>query len=196
MASLAESHGCYSTVTQAKWASRATHKKFPSEVMDAVRSAIPLDFTVIDIGATIGWMTAHLKAAGYNIVGIDGSDGIEELSGGLVTHLDLVSDDCSHLFGKFDWGLFLDVGEHIPPELETAAIDNVARIPSIGLIVSWNSWDDSRAFHVNLRDEPYVVNLFESRGWQLNEDRTDVYRSLIGRRRVRRLRPLVFMKET
>lgn len=194
MKSKAELHGCYPTRKQATWAGRCKNRLFPETALNAFRLVIPAGATIIDVGATIGHIARALIAAGYDVQAVDGSDGVEQLSGGLVKQLDLVSDDCGHLFGKFRWCLFLDVGEHIPAEHESSVIDKVARMSTEGLIVSWNTWDDSNPDHINLRSEDYVVNLFELRGWTLDEEGTKGYRLLIGKRAARRRTPLVFRR--
>lgn len=184
-------HGCFTSAFQ----SRCSRKRPSASFVQAITAIVPTTDGIIDIGAGSGGVVYSLRLSGFNIVGIDGSEGVEKLSGGLVKQVDLVSSDCRELFGMFDWGLFMEVGEHIPKEYEGDVVRKVASIPRKGLIISWSSWNTFYPGHVNLRDESYVVGLFQQHDWSLDEESTAKFREAVGRRMRKRRSPFIMRKD-
>lgn len=127
--------------------------------------------TILDIGSGPGLYAKEFKDRGYRVSGIDSTPGIDQLTGGLVQEMDL-TNDCSRLFGQFDWGIFIDVGEHIPKEYEQTVIDNVGRLCTTGLIVSWGEPRVRGWMHVNCRTEVYIASQFAVRGWMVDDELT------------------------
>jgi hypothetical protein len=144
-------------------------------LLEAVVAVIPPRCSVLDIGAGPGQYVRLLRLLGYDAGGLDGSAGIEEMSGGVVRWADLTAD-CGLFFNSCDWGLFVEVGEHVPPEHEQALIDNVAAIPRTGLLVQWALPGQSGCGHFNCRPADYVREQFEIRGWKEDEDASRIAR--------------------
>ncbi len=150
---------------------------------NAVVATVPAGKSVLDVGSGWGHYVVPLAEAGYRARGIDGTPGIAELpeSRGLIDEVDLESDDCRRFFGRWDWALFLEVGEHIPRRHEQSLIDKVASIPTEGLIVTWAPGSKGHG-HVNCRTDVWVAQQFIRRGWEVNEEATERFRGMCGRK--------------
>ena len=157
---------------------QARNHGIDNKLVKAIAAIIPAGSSIIDIGAAKGDYVRAFRKVGYKTHGIDGTKGIFELTGGLVEEQDLTKD-CSALRARCDWGLFLEVGEHIPRQYEDAVIDRVCKIPMVGLIVSWCPF--SGPGHVNCQRPPYVANAFGLRRWRLDTQDTYEIRSKIRR---------------
>lgn len=161
-----------------------------TRLLIVVTSIVPPGKSVVDIGAGPGYYVRALRDRGYRAIGLEGMEGVHEVSGGLVREVDLV-DDCSEFHGAADWGLFCDVGEHVPKKFERTLIDNVSRIPTEGLIVTWAvPGREGRARgspHVNCRTPEYVAGEFGRRGWRMDWRATKWSRRLCPRARDRLL---------
>lgn len=131
--------------------------------------------TVVDIGAGSGAYVRALRDEGHTVWGLDGTPGIEEITNGDVLEQDLVKD-CSAHFNSAKWGLFIEVGEHIPKEFEQTLIDNVCSIPTDGLVVSWNPSRRCGICHINPRTNTYISCEFGRRGWRVDEGITQKIR--------------------
>ena len=139
--------------------------------VDGLCSTIPAGKSVIDLGAGCGHFVRALRERGYDAKGCDATEGIWEITNGLVQQVDLAGD-CSTFYDHTDWALFLEVGEHVPMELEQQLIDNVSRIPREGLIVSWATTTRKSYGHVNCRPPEHVVAELAARGWVVDEEAT------------------------
>jgi 2-polyprenyl-3-methyl-5-hydroxy-6-metoxy-1,4-benzoquinol methylase len=182
-------------------------KRKPDEnLLRAIEAIIPKDQAIVDLGAGIGIYTKALRDLGYKADGYDGTEDIEALTDEMVKWCDLTKDVSYLLINKdtmkpgsfvwppitrYDWGLFLEVGEHVPAELETKLIRNVCSIPREGLIVTWS--DSTRGYkHVNPRIPLYVASQFALRNMVVNEELTLKAQSMVGRRLARRLMVLKY----
>ncbi len=156
-----------------------------SLLIQALSSIIPLHRTIIDLGAGKGACVKGLREFGYSIVGVDGTYNIIRVSEGLVAWADLTSN-CSHLYGIADWGLLLEVGEHVPKEFEGDLIREVSHIPRKGLIVTWGDADDGYESHVNCQPPAYVADRFREYGWKVDKKRTKVFAGFLREQTSRR----------
>ncbi len=139
----------------------------------ALSYLIPKNESVIDIGCHKGVYVQALKEQGYEAFGIDGICDIENKTNGLVKWCDLTAD-CSEFFQSADWGLFLEVGEHVPKEFECSLFDNVSAIPRKRLVVSWAHINVGigKHKHINCRTQVYVASEFSRRGWFVDDEAT------------------------
>lgn len=171
--------GVYSTKKQKRYV-----KKQPNEhLVRAILAVVPKTESIIDLGAGCGHFVKRLRTEGYTCSGVDGTPGIWELSGGTVFWQDFTLDDEGIDLlssGRWDWALFSDVGEHVPKEHERRLIDNVCRIPSKGLIVSWGFPHERGHHHVNCRTQVYVACEFAKRGFWPDDELTTTARDASG----------------
>jgi len=160
-----------------------------------IKTIVPEGASVVDIGAGPGKLvkTCMHKTNAYKIFGLDGSEGIEEISEGRTFQFDVTEgsgkwDKCA------DWGLMLNVGEHVPRKLEWELAKGTARIPRKWLVVAWadEKTPDWRA--KNRREASYVANLFGRLGWCLSEEKTRQARAVAGQFSRMNKRLLVFRR--
>ena len=158
--------------------------KEPNEhLVKAILAVVPKTESIIDLGAGCGHFVKRLRIEGYRCVGVDGTPDVEKLSDETVFQRDLVSKKaCIELFSQneWDWGLFSDVGEHVPKEHEQQLIDNVCKIPTKGLIISWGFPHERGYHHVNCRTQVYIACEFAKRGWWPDDELTTLARDASG----------------
>jgi hypothetical protein len=139
----------------------------------AFAQVIPIEAKVVDIGAGTGRHVRALREMGYDIIGLDGTPGIEEISGGDVKRVDLtVTEECRPYFKKFRWGICWGVGEHVPAVLDQIFLDNVMTMPTEGMIMAWAKPGTPGKGHVNCRPLEEIKHEFDRGGWVYNEEMT------------------------
>jgi len=155
-------------------------EKLPNEhLVKAIFAVVPKSESIIDLGAGCGHFVKRLRVEGYRCGGVDGTPGITDLSGGTVHETDLTGKIIPEEW-SWDWGLFSDVGEHVPREHEQQLIDNICRIPRKGLIISWGFPHERGYHHVNCRTQVYVACEFAKRGWWPDDELTTLARDASG----------------
>jgi 2-polyprenyl-3-methyl-5-hydroxy-6-metoxy-1,4-benzoquinol methylase len=118
--------------------------------------------TIIDVGCGNGDYTKKLREAGFDCVGYDGSPLTPEISGGLCK----VADFSQPVgLGTYDVVLCLEVGEHIPVEYEQVFIDNICKLSTLYILLSWAIEGQPGYGHVNCRNNDYVISEMLKRGF-------------------------------
>jgi len=171
---MSEDTGAYSTRKQARY-----KEKLPNEhLVKAILAVVPKSESIIDLGAGCGHFVKRLRLENYACTGVDATPGIESLSDGHVLERDLTTWPGldGKQYSRFDWALFSDVGEHVPKEHEQQLIDNVCRIPTKGLIISWGFPHERGYHHVNCRSQVYIAGEFIKRGWWPDDELTTLAR--------------------
>lgn len=137
-------------------------KQADPDLARAFCDIIPSDATVLDFGAGTGRYTDALINAGYDAEGIDGTPGIEDLSGGTVGFCDLTGESvpCK------DWTICIEVGEHIPELQLGFFLVNLANSARDGLIISWAVPGQRGRNHVSCRWPEWVCQEMFSRFWR------------------------------
>lgn len=162
----------YSSFIQNRARTSGLERYYKPRLLVAFQRVLSKEKSVVDLGAGPGRYVRALRNSGYKkVVGIDATEGIEDVSQGLVFRQDLTGD-CIEIFGAWDWGLFIDVGEHIPLEQEQQLIYNVSSIVRKGLIVSWGLPGTRGRGHVNCRTSEYIASQFTRRGWFVDDSLT------------------------
>jgi len=158
--------------------------KEPNEhLVKAILAIVPKTESIIDLGAGCGHFVKRLRTEGYRCDGVDGTPNVRKLSDETVFQYDLVSEKGSIGLltqNEWDWGLFSDVGEHVPKEYEQQLIDNICKIPTEGLIISWGFPHERGYHHVNCRTQVYVACEFAKRGWWPDDELTTLARDASG----------------
>jgi len=152
----------------------------------AISAVVPKSDSIIDLGAGTGRHVRMLREEGYNCIGVDGTPRISDITDGLVIERNLLESPLRspllHPLGDsdflciWDWGLFYDVGEHVPRKHEQKLIDNICKIPRKGLIVSWGYPGERGRGHVNCRTQVYIACEFAKRGFWPDDRLTTVAR--------------------
>jgi len=171
------------------------HWKLDEKLMDAIKEVlVPApDSSVIDLGAGIGLCVEALQVAGWkHVCGVDGIEGIVEISNGLIARLDLTEPRLwtRKYFGsgmvagwRPDAAICIEVGEHIPPEKQKAFLDNLADAALYQLIVSYAVPGQRGRDHVSCHTPEWVASQLASRdrGWIVHEGRTKIARDIAGK---------------
>jgi len=162
---------------------RYVDKKPNEHLVKAILAVVPKSESIMDLGAGCGHFVKRLRIEGYRCSGVDGTPEVQKLSDGTVFQHDLVSEKGNigpFTLNQWDWGLFSDVGEHVPKEHEQQLIDNVCGIPTKGLIISWGYPHERGFHHVNCRTQVYVACEFAKRGWWPDDESTTLARDASG----------------
>lgn len=131
-------------------------------------SYLPKETPVIDFGCGNGYYMGYLERQGFQAIGLDGNDNADIL--------------CSNfhkadLSAPFDLGvkgavLSLETLEHMPKQYEDVAVNNLISHCENILVVSWASVGQPGIGHINCQNKEYVIDLFTSKGFTLNEEST------------------------
>lgn len=110
--------------------------------------------SVFDFGCGDGNYLKNLKKVCSAVKGCDGNPHTEELTDGLGFEADLsIPQD----FGKYDWVISFEVGEHIPKEFEDIFIDNLCNHSKEGIIMSWAYPNQPGEGHINCQTAKYII---------------------------------------
>jgi hypothetical protein len=148
------------------------HKPIPASVVEGIATLIHGRESILDMGAGHGRYVKALRELGYDIKGIDGTPGIEVLSEGLVQEVDLAGGLRIDYVECADWGLCIDVGEHIQPDWEDVFFNNICRMIRSKIIISWGPPGCRGSGHVNCKTLVYVASEMARRKWFVNENLT------------------------
>jgi hypothetical protein len=190
-----KARGIFNPGTQVRSREKSKKSFRLGTMLDVVEAVIPKTDTIIDIGAQSGHVTRRLKDLGYDIIGIDGTPGIDEISDGLVKECDITTLKPEQSIFNADWGIFINVGEHVPVELESLLVEGVSSIPRVGLMVAWADQltPDKKVY--NRRPDYYVASIFGHAGWVVNEELTEKSRKIVGDYSRMNERLLVMLKD-
>lgn len=118
--------------------------------------------SIADFGCGHGKYTLLLEQE-INTDGFDGNPNTKTLTNGLCSVLDLSQP--IQLEKKYDWILSLEVGEHIPKELENNFISNLDNNNTKGIILSWAIPGQGGHGHYNEQSNDYIKNRFLKLGY-------------------------------
>lgn len=115
--------------------------------------------SVLDVGCGMGSYGAYFRQHEPSVrwTGVDGSEGIEEASGGLVQFADLAVDGLPRsLRRQWDWTFSSQVAEHVPPGDEAAFMHTLVVHATRGVVLTWASLGQAGLMHVNNQSPEYV----------------------------------------
>jgi SAM-dependent methyltransferase len=119
--------------------------------------------SITDIGCGNGTYVKAFLAEGIPAIGYDGNPMTPELTNSLCHVVDFsmpVDLDPS------EFVLCLEVGEHIPVEFEQIFLDNIARVSSKYVLLSWAVEGQYGIGHVNCRNNYYIIRQMFNRGFR------------------------------
>lgn len=155
---------------QGKW------KQADARLVSAITHIVKPTETIVDLGAGTGRYVQALLVVGYRAIGVDGIEGVYELSNRTVVRGDLTK----RLAIRADWVISFEVGEHIAPPGDDAYLDNVAGCCAAGAIVSWAVPGQRGRGHVNCQEPERVASRLRHRGMVLDEEATQTAREIAG----------------
>jgi len=149
----------------------AVDKGLTRGILKYVIDDLYADRSFADFGAGGGhyakWFneTGLIRAWAY-----DGIEGVEKVTKGAVSHWNLVEDDGSH-WTNYDYGMCLEVLEHIPRNFTGRVLKAISRYVKKRLVMSWSA-DREGIGHVHCRSEEEYRPLVEAFGWRVNHEAT------------------------
>lgn len=156
--------------------------KLQPGLLEAILATVPPGATILEAGAGIGRYVAELRSRGHVCWGVDGIEGIEELSDGLVRQADLTTAlSWANGDSRPQWCLSFEVGEHIPAELADRYLDNVAYAASDGLMVSWAVVGQPGRNHIHCQLPEWVSCELGKRRWTVDTPATLRARQIAGK---------------
>jgi len=133
---------------------------------------------LFDFGCSTGYYLKYIseKTTNINLIGVEPS--IQERNDKFFENI--LSYDLALPFSLEQRGsvLCLEVLEHIPPQFESNAIDNVVNHCDKYLLMSWATPGQGGYGHFNEKSFDDVLILFKSRGFNLMEEETKEARSV------------------
>ena len=125
--------------------------------------------SVTDLGCGTGSYVEMISELGIKAQGFDGNPDTKTLdsSGGLcVGPVDLTRE---RFWNATDAVISIEVGEHIPAELEVAFLDNVVDSARRMVILTWAPPDQVGEGHVNGQTVEDIEGKMKQRGWKKDE---------------------------
>lgn len=134
---------------------------------------------ILDFGAGDGFYSGYLQDMGFYVMPVEGNKNT------VVNAYEVIEQDLTVAFKLlgFHNSICLEVGEHIPAEFEQVFIDNIANNTRDKLVLSWAVPEQEGYFHVNCKENEWVINEFEKRGFKFLPAETESARSVIEERR-------------
>jgi SAM-dependent methyltransferase len=160
------------TLDTARWAHETS-----DILLQVVPQLLTNDRPVIDLGCGVGAYIEELSKHGFDVIGVEGTPGINQIS----VHKSIIEADLTDPafdLNKKGHVISLEVAEHIKPELESIYIDNVLKHLDGVLMLSWAVRGQGGTGHFNERNTDEVIRIFTDRGLQYDNQSTTIIRSL------------------
>lgn len=118
-----------------------------------------MTYLCYDLGCGDGSYVRHFNDRGIKTIGFDNNPEYEDdiFKADLTEKLDI---------RPLDVVLCLEVGEHIPEQFQDVFLDNVTRLATKRVILSWGIPDQEGHGHVNCRTNNWVKVQMAQRGWR------------------------------
>lgn len=130
--------------------------------------------TIYDFGCGDGYYLQELyKNKIYNVVGIEPETPAKN------TNFKILPHNLAYDLPLTEKGIVMsfEVGEHIPEKYQDVFIENITKLCDSYLIISWAIVDQPGIGHVNCKNNPDVIKLFEEKGFTYLPDLTEHARS-------------------
>lgn len=118
--------------------------------------------TVLDLGCGDCSYIKNLKEVGCTVQGYDANPYTEELSNGLGKVADLSQ---MQNFGKYQWVISFETGEHIPSQFESNFFYNLTNHATEGIILSWAIKGQPGEGHINCQNNDYIIEQMYNRSF-------------------------------
>jgi hypothetical protein len=145
-------------------------------LMELLLQLLPTNKIVIDFGCGPGFYVKYLQDKGYMAFGIEGTpkhDGDQTES--------IIRKDLSLPLDYLPMHntISFEVGEHIYSECESIFLDNITKNVESKVVMSWAIPGQGGHGHINEKDNVYIINEMEKRGFKLNLEETLMLRNEI-----------------
>jgi|9_EtaG_2_1085328.scaffolds.fasta_scaffold20426_2 cyclopropane fatty-acyl-phospholipid synthase-like methyltransferase len=129
--------------------------------------------SLVDIGCGEGQYVNFFNKNGIHSIGYEGNPDVEKLTANHKPytfahgkcHFKDFALPCE--FGEiFQWGICIEVGEHIPKKYEDTFLKNIDSCITDGLIISWAIPGQGGHGHVNCQTNQYIKDKFKSMGYE------------------------------
>jgi Methyltransferase domain len=131
--------------------------------------------SVCDFGCGLGKYVNWLRKVGFEADGYDGNPNTGVLTKGVCRSLNLA--ERFRLERQYDAVICLEVGEHIPKQLESVFLDNLVSHAKEMIVLSWAIPGQEGDGHVNCRSSSYVIYQLFKRGFRLQPRWTALLRA-------------------
>lgn len=134
--------------------------------------------SVYDLGCGEAKYTQIILNNNIDCLAYDGNPNTPKITNGLGSVLNLaeIID-----LPKVDCVLSLEVGEHIPKRYEQIFINNLCKLTSKILILSWAIIGQKGTGHVNCQDNYYIIEQIENNGLSYDDKETIALRESVQR---------------
>lgn len=138
---------------------------FDEELAESISDVLRQEgvHSVYDLGCGHGEYTRYLKNNNFDCSGFDGNPYTNLITSGLCNTLNLAQEVD---LPRVDAVVCLEVGEHIPKKFEETLINNLSKSASDILVLSWAVEGQIGEGHVNCRNNDYIKQVFESKGFK------------------------------
>lgn len=150
-----------------------------NKLLKQIMEFFPDDVPVYDLGCGHNFYVTVLQYFGYDAWGIDSTD----LGSRYFTQQDLTKPLKFYGYGvtreKVSGNVIsLEVGEHIPEELASVYLDNVASFGG-DIIMSWAVPGQEGIGHINCRPNDWVIAEMQKRNYRMDDGRTETLRNSV-----------------
>lgn len=122
---------------------------------------------VIDVGCGEGWWAQAFADLGAEVIGIDGAHVNDSPLGDRFIRHDLLEPLPSHLAGRFDLAVSLEVAEHLPPERAASFVRDLCSLAPVVLFSAAIPGQGGTG-HVNEQWPGYWVDHFLEAGFTVS----------------------------
>ena len=153
---------------------RSREKCTSTILKDTLASTLDPNQPVYDFGCSSGLYLKHLQSKGFQVLGLEGTPRIGEISGqSFIQEFDLLHPVVIDPPGQV---MCLEVLEHIPEAFEEVVVQSLVSSCGGRLVVSWALPGQGGRGHINERPPEYIQSVFGAHGYVLNEALTTEYR--------------------
>lgn len=122
---------------------------------------------VVDVGCGEGWWAHEFAAHACEVIGVDGAYVAGSPLGDRFLPHDLREPLPSHLAGRFDLALCLEVAEHLPAARAGGLVDDLCALAPL-VLFSAAIPGQGGVGHIHERWPDYWVGLFDQRGFEVS----------------------------
>ena len=144
-----------------------------NRLMEAVIKLFNKEKVVLDFGCGHNFYVSVLRHLGYSAIGFD----MVDMGSKYFIQKDITKEFRFPVTAVSNI-ISLEVGEHIPAELADIYLDNITAYKG-DIIMSWAVEGQAGIGHINCRNNDWVIEQMNKRGYNLDKDKTDFLRKAV-----------------